>query len=140
MKKVLIVLSLVYLSACTSVQVTPLDNSYKVLHVCIENNPKVIVSGFIGVVEDIFQEHGITTENYTGSKPNHCEYKLTYTATRDWDFTPYLSHAELRLFRGYKKIAYAEYHLNGGGGLSLMKWASVESKMTPVVNKLLNQY
>ena len=140
MKRVLTIFSLIFLTACTSVQVTPLDSSYRVLHVCIEDNPKVIVAGFVNVVEDIFQEHGITTEKYSGSKPEHCEYRMTYTATRDWDLAPYLSHAELRLFKQYKKIAYAEYHLNGGGGLSLMKWAGVKSKMTPVVDELLGQY
>jgi hypothetical protein len=28
--------------------------------------------------------------------------------------TPYLSHAELRLFKRNKKIGYAEYHITGG--------------------------
>ena len=77
---------------------------------------------------------------YTGIKPEHCEYRLTYTALRSWDFSAYLSHAELRLYKGSKKIGYAEYHLKGKGGLSLTKWASVKSKMVPVINELLEQY
>lgn len=140
MNRLSLILAALFLAACTAVQVTPLDRSYDVTHICIEDNPKVIVGGFIGVVEDAFQDHGITTEIYAGPMPSNCEYKLTYTATRDWDFSPYLSHAELRLFENSKRIAYAEYHLKGGGGLSLTKWASVESKMKPVVYELLNQY
>lgn len=140
MKKIGLLLFLVIFSGCTAVQVTPLDKSYNVSHICIEDNPKVIVRGFIQTVSDIFQEHGITTETYSGQRPEHCDFKLTYTALRSWDFSPYLSHAELRLFKGNDKIAYAEYHLRGKGGLSLNKWADVESKMTPVVNQLLAQY
>lgn len=140
MKKIGLLLFSVIFSGCTAVQVTPLDKSYNVSHICIEDNPKVIVGGFIQTVSDIFQAHGITTETYSGQRPERCEFKLTYTALRSWDLSPYLSHAELRLFKGNDKIAYAEYHLRGKGGLSLNKWADVESKMTPVVNELLAQY
>jgi hypothetical protein len=62
---------------------------------------------------------------------------LTYTALRSWDFKPYLSHAELRLWKGGRQIGYAEYHLNGGGGLDLGKWRGTKAKMDPVIDKLL---
>lgn len=65
---------------------------------------------------------------------------MTYTALRSWDFTPYLSHAELRMFKGDERVAYAEYHLTGKGGFDFSKWDSVRSKMTPVVEELLSQY
>ena len=140
MKKYLSLLPITLIAACTSVQVKPLDYSYHVLHVCIKDNPAVIVPGFIEVIDDLFQNHLISTEVYSRTRPDHCEFKLTYTATRNWDFAPYLSHAELRLFQSNTRIAQAEYHLRGGGGMSLMKWSSVKSKMTPVVNKLLAEY
>lgn len=140
MKKIGLFLFPVIAAGCTAVQVTPLDRSYNVSHVCIEDNPKVIVAGFTETVSDIFQEHGITTETYSGQTPERCEFKLAYTALRSWDISPYLSHAELRLFKGNDRIAYAEYHLRGKGGFALNKWASVESKMTPVVKELLAQY
>ncbi|MEE9354099.1 MAG: Sbal_3080 family lipoprotein [Methylococcaceae bacterium] len=125
---------------CAAIQVRSLDKSYNVSHVCIEDNPKVVVGGYIEIISDVFQEHSITTETYSGKLPEHCEIKLTYTALRSWDFAAYLSHAELRLFKENKRIAYAEYHLRGKGGFALNKWASVKSKMTPVVNELLSQY
>ena len=135
------ILSLIILmTACTSIRVTQIDKSYGLTHVCIEENPKVIVSEFVGVVEDVFQDHSISTEIYRGERPTHCEYKLTYTALQSWDISTYLSHAELRLFKKNTRIAYAEYHLKGKGGLSLTKWASVKSKIKPVVEKLLAQY
>jgi hypothetical protein len=37
---------------------------------------------------------------------------------------PYLSHAELRLFKKNKRIGYAEYHITGGSiSFSLMPWS-----------------
>ncbi|MBV1932243.1 MAG: hypothetical protein KUG71_11070 [Porticoccaceae bacterium] len=129
-----------FVSACTSIEVAQVDGSHKLVHVCIKENEKVIVNGFLNTIEDGFKRHLITTEIYTRSKPKHCEYHLTYTALRSWDFAPYLSHAELRLYKRNSRIAYAEYHSNGKGGFSLMKWASVKSKMTPVMDEFLAEY
>lgn len=60
----------------------------------------------------------------------------TYTALRSWDFKPYLSHAELRLWHDGTQIGFAEYHLNGGGGFDLGKWRGTNAKMDPVIDKL----
>lgn len=128
------------ISGCTSVEVQQVDKSNNITHVCIEKNNKVIVNGFTQVIEDGFQDHLITTEMYEGRRPSRCIYKLTYTALRSWDFKPYLSHAEVRLYKANARIGSAEYHLNGKGGLSLTKWASVKSKMLPVINELLAQF
>ena len=128
------------LAGCTSIEVQRLDPATKVSHVCIEENPKVIVRDFLSVVKKGFNRHGITTEVYENSKPDYCEYHLTYTALKQWDFSTYLTHAELWLYNGKNNIAFAEYHLNGGGGLALNKWASVERKMDPVINQLLSGF
>jgi hypothetical protein len=133
------------LSGCTSVQVKPLDASAKLSKVCIVENPKVVVTGFLKVVRDGFDEHNINTvviKDYMGQDlSGTCQAILTYTAFQTWDIATYLRHAELRLddLDG-KKLASAEYHLIGGGGFSLMKWASVESKMKPVIDELLAAY
>lgn len=141
MKKILFSFFAISVSACTSVKVQELNSGeHQVHHVCIEQNPKVIVERFPQVIEDGFQRHGITSEVYKGEKPSHCEYSLTYTALKTWDMGAYLHHAEMRLFKNKTKIAYAEYHLNGKGGLALNKWAGVDSKMDPVINKLLSGY
>lgn len=124
------------LTACTSVSVRPLDNSSAARHVCIQDNPKVLVSDFVDVIRDGLQRHGYTSYVFTGNKPADCEIVLTYTALRSWDFAPYMSHAELRLERDFKQIGYAEYHLVGGGGFSLMKWQGTKEKMDPVIDQL----
>ena len=140
MKIGLIIICISILTSCTSVKVTPLDRSYNLSHICIENNEKVIVNNFVNVIEDSFQARSISTEIYSGETPEYCKYILKYTALQSWDMALYLSHAELRLFKDNTRIAYAEYHLRGKGGFSLVKWASVESKMKPVIDKLLAQY
>lgn len=108
-------------------------------HVCIRENPKVRVSDFISVLRDGFDRHGIITEVFSEERPDRCEYILTYTALRSWDVTPYLSHAELRIEKGGRQIAYTEYHLKGKGGLSPRKWDGTKEKMDPVIDELLKK-
>ena len=36
-----------------------------------------------------------------------------------------------------RQVAYAEYHLKGKGGYSMMKWQGVKTKMDPVMDQLL---
>ena len=141
MRIILLILVVITLSACTSIKVNKLNpDEHKVHHICIKNNPKVIVGEFPGIIEEGLDRHGITSEVYEGEKPKHCEYHLTYTALKNWDLGTYLHHAELHLYKNRTKIAYAEYHLNGKGGFALNKWASVDSKMDPVINQLLSGF
>lgn len=138
MKKIFIIsVAIMITSGCTSINVRPIDSSLKMSHVCIENNPKVLVDDFVQVVEDGFARNGITTEIISSATTNTCEYKLTYTALRSWDFTPYLSHAEIRVEKSGQQIAYGEYHLNGKGGFDMTKWKGTKAKMDPVIDKML---
>lgn len=140
MRHSVILISITILSACTVVTVRPVDSSLNIRHVCVQNNPEVTVRDFTTIVRDGFDRHGISTEVFSGRKPNNCEYVLTYTALRSWDMSTYLSHAELRLEAGGRQIAYAEYHLRGKGGFALNKWAATKTKMDPVIDELLAQY
>ena len=142
MKKILsstaLFFMLVLSSGCSTKVVNVVDNIHTLSHVCIQNNPKVIVTEFVPVIENVFNDWGISTEVYNGNTlPNDCLVDMKYTALRSWDITPYLSHAEITLYKERQKIGYAEYHLTGGGGFDLSKWASVESKMKPIIEELL---
>lgn len=145
MKKIIcasiVYLLIIGLSGCTTKTINPISKKHHILHICIQSNPKVIVGDFIPVVEDVFQNHNITTEIYYKDMPNTCKVKLTYTALQSWDFTLYLSHAEIRVYKEKQRIGYAEFHeVAGGMSLSLNKWASVKNKMTPILNDLLIEY
>ena len=127
-------------AACTAVTVKPADPSLGINYVCIENNPRVIVSDFVTVLRDGFDRHGIATELTSGARLRQCEFVLKYTALQSWDMAKYLSHAELRLESNGQQIAYAEYHLKGKGGFSLTKWGDTKTKIDPVVDELLAGY
>lgn len=130
------------LVACTAVSVKPVNQTeHAVSHVCIQENPKVIVAQFVESIESGLSRHGISSERYTSDKPpDHCVYTLTYVARQNWDVATYLWLAKLELRKGAQLIGTADYHLRNKGGLSLNKWASVETKMAPVMDQLLKGF
>jgi hypothetical protein len=125
------------LAACTSVDVRPVAAGAALDHVCIVNNPKVTISDMVSVLRDGFSRHDIATAVVDEHKAAACDVTLTYTALRSWDFKPYISHAELRLWRGGRQIGAVDYHLKGKGGLSLTKWGTTREKMDPMIDSLL---
>ena len=137
-KTVFVVAGGLAVSACTSVQVNAVAEQQvnAMQQICIVNNPKVLVTDFVPVVQQRLQHHGIVSRVVEGSEAAACAYQLHYSAKRSWDFTPYMSWAELKLYQNEVLIANAEYKLVGKGGLSLTKWQSVETKMTPVIDQL----
>lgn len=136
-KLLIVVTSIMVLAGCTSVKVQPVSSSESIDTICIENNPKVVRGDFLPTVRSEIEQYGINTVVYDGEKmPGSCNYRMTYTALQSWDFTPYLSHAELHLYKGYAKIGEGIFHLNGKGGLDLSKFNSTRDKMAPVVQQM----
>ncbi|MDR3158444.1 MAG: Sbal_3080 family lipoprotein [Zoogloeaceae bacterium] len=133
------VLFVVFLASCTTIEVSPIDPALDFSHVCIQKNSRVQVEDFVSVLEAGFERHGVTTEVFSGKKPGHCEFILTYTALRSWDISAYLSHAELRITKNNRRVASATYHLEGKGGLSLTKWEGTKAKMDPVIDQLFEK-
>jgi hypothetical protein len=142
MRTLSLIIGATLLSACTAVNVKSVDDSrFKLVHVCIQENPKVIISDFLPVVRAGFDRHGLSTEVYrTDLVPSQCEYTLTYTARQSWDFSPYLSTAQLELRRGTEVVSRGDYHLRGKGGFSLMKWQGTQAKIGPVIDEMLREF
>jgi hypothetical protein len=136
------VLATLTLAACTAVSVKPVNlTEHAVSHVCIQENPKVIVPRFIESIENGLSRHGISSERYTSDKPpDQCVYTLTYVARQNWDVATYLWFAKIELRKGAQLVGTADYHLRNKGGLSLNKWAGVETKMAPVMDQLLQSF
>ncbi|UUQ67269.1 Sbal_3080 family lipoprotein [Pseudomonas fuscovaginae UPB0736] len=130
---------LLALAGCTNVKVEPIASQYKISRLCIEENPKVVVGDFVDGLQMLLRRHSIESQLYTAPVPSSCEYRLTYTAIRSWDLSPYLSDATVRIFKGDQQIGFGHYNLTGEGGFDLSKIASVEEKMAPVINQLLGQ-
>jgi hypothetical protein len=135
---IFIYLFLALASGCTTVNVRPVDAALPIKHICITNCEAQCYDGSMpDVIRDGFARHGITAQVYDGLLPAGCEYHLTYYCERDWDLAMIMTHAEVRLHRGSAEIGYAEYHLIGKGGFSLMKYQSTRTKMDPVIDELL---
>jgi len=127
------------LIGCTSVKVRMVDPRLdNISHICIKDNPRVIVDDFVSVIEDKFMEHGISSEVFEGRPPDNCIYVLTYTARQSWDIATFLKYAEIKIRKNRKIIGSAIY--KHGGGLALNKWHSTKDKMGPVIDKLLEKF
>lgn len=139
-KAFLFIFSVIVLSACTSVQIRPVEinlTSQEVItEVCIVKNPAVTIDDFVSVLESRLKYHHFKTQVITSAKEAQCQYYLEYSAKRSWDIVTYLSWAELKVYSGGELVGSAEYRLRNKGGLSLTKWKSVESKMNPVIDGL----
>jgi len=131
----LAVLVTILLAGCTAVSVQPVVSLDKDATVCIVQNPKVLVSDFISVVERRFAHHGVQTKLVNNS--NQCEYTMDYTAERSWDLKPYLDYALLNLRHKGVLIGSAEYR--NRGGLTFTKYAGTASKLNPVIDELLER-
>lgn len=142
MKKIIaLALFALVMTGCTSVKVNKVSEEHEIVKICIEENNKVTYSEFLEVVRDRLTYHSIDNLVYRDPEniPEGCEYTFWYTALRSWDLVTYLSHAELKVYKNKELIGDAEYHLNGGGGLAMTKFASTENKMNPVIDELLNK-
>ena len=146
--KVLAIFAVVVLAGCSSVpdkypmgyNIRPVDDQNLLdlvsLHeVCIVRNSKVTISDFISVLQDGFSRHNIATSVVEPARAKSCEVTLTYAAMRGWDFKPYISHVELRLWRGGKQIGSADY---SNCCTSLSKWGTTKEKMDPIIDQLLS--
>ncbi len=131
------VAALVGLAGCTSVKVQSVSPTEQIDTICIAKNPDVIRSDFLPTVRSEIEQYGINTTVYDGDMPASCQYSMTYTALQSWDFTTYLSHAELHLYKGPKQIGEGIFHLNGKGGFAFTKFKGTRSKMAPVVQQML---
>lgn len=131
--------ALLFIGACTTVNVNRIDaQAHPLNFLCIEENPEVLVSDFLSVLERNIQKHGIKTLVYKGQPPERCEYTVAYTASRGWDLAPFMNHAEIRLRRSGETISLATY--KHAGGFALNKWASTDSKLTPVLDELFANF
>lgn len=130
--KMLLLLVLVFLSACTSIDVNRIDGSkYPVKSLCIEENKDTSV---LRLIEDAANVRGINTSIYREKLPVQCEYSLSYTTDYKWDLVSFLADAQFLVKKSDTEIATAKYHHYGGFDFS--KFRDAESKLTPVMDSL----
>ena len=115
--------------------------------VCIEFNPDCQVPDLIPALQAELMARQVGSRVYESSaNVNVCPYWVRYSAFTTWDaassgggnaYTPYINRITLTMFSADGKVvssgAYvAERSLFGAG-----KWASVQSKLSPVVEALV---
>lgn len=138
--RILFAFVLLGMAGCTSVNVRPVAAAQSIKSVCIRENPKVAVADLLDVLVAGFARHGISARVVPANAELKDEFIVSYVATRKWDMAPYLVDANIRTERNGEVIASAEYHLKGGGGLSLAKWNGTKSKIDPVIDELLQNF
>lgn len=109
--------------------------------ICIEVNSRVSEPDILNVIEKSIINNGFNASVHT-EVPDSCGYKLIYVAYRKWDFSSFLSKANIKLYRSKRLIGSVDYQLPngvfGGGGINPEKWASTEEKISPLMNELLS--
>lgn len=128
------------LCGCTSVEVRPIPTSNRITSVVIVKNEKVAIDDFLDVLVDGFQRHGIAVKTAAAAPDSKDAYVVTYVAYRKWDLAPYMVDATINIEKDGLRVGHAQYHLNGGGGFSMLKWEGTKTKLDPVIDELLKDY
>ncbi|EPB6720561.1 Sbal_3080 family lipoprotein [Vibrio fluvialis] len=107
--------------------------------ICVEVNPKVIEDDILSVIANGVRRNGYQVETYKVA-PETCLTRIEYTARQKWDFTTFLSDADIWLYQGNKILGSVQYRtprgIFGGGGANPEKWSSTESKISPLIDEL----
>lgn len=127
---------LTMLNGCSiSTAVKPIEK--QISNICIENNPDVLMDGFLPELKSQIEQHNISTVVVTnlGKSKSECSHKLEYTANWMWDMIMYLTYAELNVYEGTTLIGNAIYDARFGGG-RLDKFGSTASKLKTLTEPL----
>lgn len=123
--------------------VRPLAPDRDVAEICILENPKVIIADFLPVLQEGIQRNGLKSKVYR-EIPSTCAYVLEYVAFQRWDFTLFMSEADIKLFNAKELVGTASYKLPtgifGGGGVNPAKWNSTKEKLDPLIDELFKNY
>lgn len=123
--------------------VQPIPPNQPIAEICILENPKVIISDFLPVIQEGIQRNGLRSKVFR-EIPNTCTYVLEYVAFQKWDFTPFMSEANIRLYHAQEIVGTANYKLPsgifGGGGINPAKWNSTKEKLDPLLDELFKNY
>jgi hypothetical protein len=125
------------LSGCSiSTTVKPIET--QISNLCIKQNPKVFMDGFLPELKTQIEQHNIRTIIVDEFSKAECTNKLEYTASWAWDLAMYLTYAELNVYENTTLIGQATYDARWGGG-RLDKFGSTANKLKTLVDPLFNK-
>lgn len=132
-----LVLGIAVTGCSISTRVKPVEQA-SIAKVCIQENPKVMMDGFLPELRSQIAGYGIETRTYTGATPADCPYHLQYTANWQWDLAMYLTYAELKVFDHTDLIGEAVYDARQGGA-NMNKFGTTAEKLRTLTEPLFNQ-
>ncbi|MBL8558548.1 MAG: hypothetical protein JNM47_07500 [Hyphomonadaceae bacterium] len=116
------------------IPVTPVAAT-DVKQVCIIENPAVRET-FLPVYQRNLESKGYTVRILAPrASTRECPMTSTYTARWSWDFTIYMSIAEITVYQDGQRSGYAKYD-SRAGGMRLDKWVNAEQKINELVDQL----
>jgi len=139
MKK-LLVLVVLCLVGCTSLDVRPIPKEAHIQKICIKFNDDMNVSDLVQVIQEDFAKHGIPSVVFKAEKPTGCSAIATYTADRWWDMAPYMVDAQVTIENEAGFVGSLHYHLAGHGGFDMAKWEGTHAKLDPAMDAMLINY
>lgn len=131
--------ALVLLAGCSITQsVKEVAATRPLTELCIVENDKVHMSGFLPELSKQIEALGIKTRVVAGAVPPGCRHHLTYTANWAWDLAMYLTFAELTVHEGDTIIGTANYDARSGGG-NMGKFGPTSEKLQLIVKPLFEK-
>lgn len=118
--------------------VQPIAAGTQLSPLCIEENPKVLMDGFLPELREQVESKGISTKVYTAQSriPDDCSAIAGYTANWRWDFVMWLTYANITVYANNKQVGRAEYDARDGNA-RLDKFGPTRNKLKSVIDPLL---
>lgn len=102
----------------------------------VKNDDTLYKQSLLDEMQAIIHEAGCQTVIVSNSQPADAEHVLQYRANWAWDLAMYLTYFQATLYEQNSIIGEVEYDARKGGG-RLDKFGSTESKVRPLLQKML---
>jgi hypothetical protein len=139
MKLSIIALALLVTGCTIDRNVRPISAGTQLSPLCIEENPKVLMEGFLPELREQIESKGVSTKVYPAQSriPDDCSAIADYTANWRWDFVMWLTYASITVYANNKQIiGQAEYDARDGNARP-DKFGPTRNKLMSVLDPLL---
>ncbi|MEY4720233.1 MAG: hypothetical protein RL563_2851 [Pseudomonadota bacterium] len=133
MKNLIILFALIFTGCSIKNTVIPVEKQLSEL--CIKNNKKVLMEGFLPELIKQIEQNNIKTVLIEEFDKVSCPNSMEYTANWRWDLVMYLTYAELRVYESDTLLGKGIYDATWGGA-RLDKFGKTENKLKPITDEL----
>lgn len=134
-KKILIVLTILSLSACASRQTINPVNEQIDNKICVIENPDVR-HNFLRSYKQALSDKGFDVDQKPASSSTKvCDVSSTYSARWSWDLALYMIEAQIRIYKEGALVGEANYD-SRMSGINPDKFINADEKIRELVTKL----